>query len=96
MVVVAAGRDEHGLIPVTRLLLEAENADVEVERPLNVCDLEVDVADVDAWIDCHPETVQLHAPRRGRAADPRSRPSLPISQVSGLRGGRLGERRGAL
>jgi deazaflavin-dependent oxidoreductase (nitroreductase family) len=50
VVVVAAGREEDGLIPVARLLLEAEHADVEVERTLDVRHLEMDVADVDAWV----------------------------------------------
>jgi hypothetical protein len=50
-VVVAARGEEHGLIAVASLLLEAEHADVEGECPLNVGDLRVHVADVDARID---------------------------------------------
>ena len=57
MVVVAACGDERRLRAVPRLLLEAEDAAVEVERPLEIGDLQVDVADVDARIDAHPATV---------------------------------------
>jgi hypothetical protein len=55
VVVVATGRDEDRLVAVARLLLEAEDADVEVEGALEVGDLEVHVADVHARIDrsCH-------------------------------------------
>ena len=51
MVVVAAGRDERGLVAHALLQLEAEHAAVEAERALEVGDLQVDVADVDARID---------------------------------------------
>ena len=49
--VVAAGRDEGGVGAVALHQLEAEHAAVEVERAVDVGDLEVDVADVDAGID---------------------------------------------
>ena len=51
MVVVAAGRDEGRLVAEALLQLEAEHAAVEVERAVDVGDLEVDVADVDAGVD---------------------------------------------
>ena len=51
MVVVVAGGDEGGLVAHPLLQLEAEDADVEAERALDVGDLQVDVADVDARID---------------------------------------------
>ena len=51
MVVVVAGGDERGLVAHPLLQLEAEHADVEAERALDVGDLQVDVADVDAGID---------------------------------------------
>src|SRR5688572_2387791 len=69
VVVVAACGDEGGLISHARLLLEAEYADVEREGAVDVGDLQVDVADVRAWIDRgHAEsfaTVGL-SPRRAR------------------------------
>ncbi len=51
MVVVAAGRDEGGVVADPLLELEAEDAAVEVERAVEVGHFEVDVADVDAGID---------------------------------------------
>ena len=51
MVVVAAGGDEGRLVAQPLLELEAEHPAVEVERAVEVGDLEVDVADVDAGID---------------------------------------------
>ena len=51
--VVVAGGDEGRLLAQPLLQVEAEDADVERERPLDVRDLEVDVADVDARIDAH-------------------------------------------
>src|SRR5207244_10018861 len=45
VVVVAAGADEGGLVLPTAHDLEAENPAVEVQRPLDVGDLEVYVAD---------------------------------------------------
>jgi hypothetical protein len=52
---VPACGQEHGLIAVAGLLLEAEHAAVEVERALDVRHLQVHVADVDSRIDgrCH-------------------------------------------
>ena len=47
MVVVAAGRDERGLLAVALDQLEAEHAAVEGERAVEVGDLEVDVADAE-------------------------------------------------
>ena len=49
--VVAAGGDEGGVLAVALHQLEAEHAAVEVEGAVDVGDLEVDVADVDAGID---------------------------------------------
>src|SRR6188472_4095685 len=51
--VVAAGRDEGRLVAVAVLELEAHDAAPEVQRPVEVGDLQVDVADVDAGIDRH-------------------------------------------
>src|SRR5262245_49820774 len=64
VVVVATSRDEHRLVAVPRLLLEAEDADVEVERPLDVGDLEVDMADVHARVDWFGRHRQRLRPRR--------------------------------
>ena len=50
MVVVAAGRDEGGA-GAAGGHLEAQHAAVEIERPLQVGDLQVDVADADAGVD---------------------------------------------
>jgi hypothetical protein len=52
MVVVARG-DEGGLIAELLLQLEAENAAVKADRSLEIGDLQMDVADVDARIDRH-------------------------------------------
>ncbi len=49
--VVAAGGDEGGVVAPALHQLEAEDAAVEVERAVDVGDLEVDVADVDAGVD---------------------------------------------
>jgi len=49
--VVATGADEGGLGAKPLLQLEPEHTDVEVERPVEVGDLEVDVADVDPGVD---------------------------------------------
>ena len=51
MVVVAAGAQEGGLVAVARRLLEAEHVAPEPERAVEIGDLEVDVADVDARMD---------------------------------------------
>ena len=51
VVVVVAGGDERGVPAVARLELEAEHAAIEGERPLDVGDLEVGVADADARVD---------------------------------------------
>ena len=53
VVVVAAGADERSLLAVARLELEPEHTAPESERALEVGHLQVDVADVDAWIDRH-------------------------------------------
>ena len=53
MVVVAAGGDERGFIAVALLQLEAEHADVEAERTVEVGDLQVHVPDVDAGVEAH-------------------------------------------
>ncbi len=58
MVVVAAGRDECGLIAGPLLELEAEDPAVEGEGTFEVGDLQVDVADVDAGIDRHSRIVR--------------------------------------
>src|SRR5580704_7238110 len=50
MVVVAAGRDEGGAGPAGGQR-EAEHAAIEIERPLQVGDFEVDVADLDPVVD---------------------------------------------
>jgi hypothetical protein len=50
VVVVAARRHERRLRPVPLRQLEAEDAAVEPQRPLQVGDLQVDVADANAGI----------------------------------------------
>jgi hypothetical protein len=50
VVVVAARGDERRLISHALLKLETENAAVEVERALDVGNLEMNVADVDARV----------------------------------------------
>ena len=62
VVVVAAGRDEGGLVADPLLQLEAEHAAVELERAVEVGHFEVDVADVDAGID-RVRLVSHRAPR---------------------------------
>jgi hypothetical protein len=57
VVVVAAGGDERRLITHPLLELESENAAVEVDRPLDVGDLQMHVADVDPRIDAHAQTI---------------------------------------
>jgi hypothetical protein len=49
MVVAAGGHERRP--GQARGELEAQDADVEVEDPVEVCDLEMDVADVDAGVD---------------------------------------------
>ena len=51
MMVVAAGRDEGRLRAETLHQLEAQDTAVEVERPLQVGDLQVDMADAHPGID---------------------------------------------
>jgi hypothetical protein len=53
VVVVPARRDEGGLPAEPVLELETEHVAPERERPVEVGDLQVDVADVDAGIDRH-------------------------------------------
>ena len=50
---VAAGRDERGLVAVPLHHVEAEDVAVEGERAVDVGDLQVDVADVDAGVEAH-------------------------------------------
>ena len=59
MVVVAPGGEKRRLVAEPLLELEAEHVAVEVDRPVEVRDLQVDVPDVDAGIDrlCHSESV---------------------------------------
>ena len=57
MVVIAAGGDERRLVAHALLELEAENSAVEVERALDVRNLQVDVADVDSRVDAHGPTI---------------------------------------
>jgi hypothetical protein len=51
--VVAASRDERGLRPEALPQLEPEHVHVKGERAVDVRDLQVHVADVDAGIDRH-------------------------------------------
>ena len=51
VVVIAAGGDERGVRRPCAGELEAEHAAVEIERPVDVGHLEVDVADVGARVD---------------------------------------------
>jgi hypothetical protein len=50
VVVVAAGRDEGRARPLIGQF-ETQNAAVEIQRPLQIRDLEVDVADFDPGVD---------------------------------------------
>ena len=45
MVVIASGRDERGATSEADRKLESEHAAIKLERPLEVCDLQVDVTD---------------------------------------------------
>ena len=65
VVVVVAGGDEGGVLAVARLQLEAEHAAIEGERPLDVGDLEMGVADADAGIDRPGEERGASSSRRG-------------------------------
>jgi hypothetical protein len=51
MVVIAAGRHEGGLGAVALHQLEAEDAAIEAERPVEIGHLQVDMADPHAGID---------------------------------------------
>ena len=51
MVVIAAGGEERGLVADTGLQLEAEHVGPEADRAVEVGDLQVDMADVDLFID---------------------------------------------
>jgi len=51
VVVVSAGGDERGAVAEGLHELEAEDADIEVERALKVGDLKVDVTDADGGVD---------------------------------------------
>src|SRR5439155_20744136 len=53
VMVIAAGRDERSLVAHALRHVETENVAIEGERPVDVRDLEVDVADVDARVDAH-------------------------------------------
>jgi hypothetical protein len=63
VVVVAARRDEGSFVADPLLQLEAEDPGVEVERPVEVGDFEMDVADVDAGIDRRRRLSHGRAPR---------------------------------
>ena len=65
VVMVVAGGDEGGVLAVARLQREAEDAAIEGERPLDVGDLEVGVADADARIDGPGEKRRRPSSRRG-------------------------------
>ena len=56
VVVIAARGDERRVLAHPLLQLEAEHADVEVERALDVGHLQVDVADLVARIDRTPSS----------------------------------------
>ncbi len=53
VVVVAASRDEHGLVAHSRLLLEAEDVPPESERTVEIGHLQMDVPDVYARVESH-------------------------------------------
>ena len=53
VVVVAAGGDERRLVAHPRLLLEAEDVAPEAERTVEIRDLQMHVADVDARVEHH-------------------------------------------
>ena len=65
MVVIAACREERGLVPHALHLVEAENVAVEAERAVDVRDLQVDVPDVDSGIDAHRATIASGEPEGG-------------------------------
>src|SRR5205085_8528607 len=67
VVVVAARREERGLVAVALGHVEAEHVTVEGERAVDVRDLQVNVADVDARV--HEQTLAL--PARPAAATAR-------------------------
>ena len=75
MVVVAACGDERRLRAGAGLLLEAEDAAVEADRPLEIRDLQMDVADVDAGIDAHPGNRSVHVQLRSAAREIRAKPA---------------------
>ncbi len=62
MVVVAAGGDERGLVAHPGHDVEAEDADVELERPVDVGHLQMDVADVDGGVDRAEALLDGHRP----------------------------------
>ena len=63
MVVVAAGRDERGLLAVALHQPEAEHAAVEGERAVEIGDLEVDVADPGLGVDRAAPALPRHGCR---------------------------------
>src|SRR5438067_1716134 len=94
VMMVSAGRDEGRVRAVALLELEAENAAVEVERAVDVGDLQVHVADVHARIDGAGRGRRFHAAivrpalstqEPGRAlylvSDMSSKPVEQLSQV---------------
>ena len=52
---VAPRRDERGLVAVALHDVEAEDVAVERQRAVDIRHLQVDVADVDAGVDAHPD-----------------------------------------
>jgi hypothetical protein len=51
MVVIAAGGEEHRLVAIALRHLEAEHVAIEGERPVEIGDLQVDMADARARMD---------------------------------------------
>ena len=60
--VVSTGREEGRLVRDSNHDLEAEDTGVEVERPIDVRHLQVDMTDVDARVDAHAGTVASGRP----------------------------------
>ncbi len=55
--VVAPRRDERRLIAHSCLFLEPEDVPPEGERTVEICHFQVDVSDIDAWVDSHGPTI---------------------------------------
>src|SRR5204863_9589898 len=80
VMVIAAGGDERRLVAVPLHDVEAQDVPVEAQRLVDVRDLEVDVADVDALIDAHARG-RYRAGSRFLVLAGRERPKPPALRV---------------